>query len=123
MNITLWTLQILLALHTLTGAIWKFTNPAEKAIPSLKAIPHAVWISFSGIEIVLSVCLILPLFNRSLGIFANVAVICIAAEMLFYCIVHLLSGETNHSPIFYWGAVAVICLFIAYGRFVIQPFK
>lgn len=35
MNITLWILQALLALHTIMGAIWKFTNPAEKAVPSL----------------------------------------------------------------------------------------
>lgn len=122
MNITLWVLQILLALHTIMGAIWKFSNPAEKAIPSLKAIPHSIWISMSIIEIVLSLCLILPAFDVSMSILVPIAATCIAVEMLLYCVVHLFSDETNHSPIIYWSIVAVICAFIAYGRFVLVPF-
>lgn len=122
MNITLWILQGLLALHTVMGAIWKFSNPAEKAIPSLKAIPHSVWISMSVFEVFLSICLIIPAFNASLGILAPIAATCIAAEMLLFCAVHLRSGEKNHSPIIYWSIVAVICLFVAYGRFVLKPF-
>lgn len=122
MNITLWILQGLLALHTIMGAIWKFSNPAEKTIPSLKAIPNPVWISFSIIEIVLSICLILPAFDHSLGIFVPIAAALIAMEMLLFCVVHLFSGETDNSPIIYWSAVAVLCAFIAYGRFVLSPF-
>lgn len=121
MNIILWILQILLALHTIMGAIWKFSNPAEKAIPSLKAIPHPVWISMSVIELVLSLCLILPAFDKSLGILAPIAAACIAAEMLLFCAVHLFSDETNHSPIIYWSVVAAICGFVAFGRFVLAP--
>lgn len=122
MNILLWALQILLALHTIMGAVWKFSNPAEEAIPSLKAIPHPVWLSMSIIELGLSLCLVLPAFDKSLGILAPIAAACIAAEMLIYSIVHLFSGETNHSPIVYWSTVAAISVFIAYGRFVLYPF-
>lgn len=122
MNVTLWILQVFLALHTIIGAIWKFSNPAKKAIPSLKAIPHSVWISMCIIELVLSLCLILPAFNKSLGILTPIAGACIAAEMLIFCTVHLVSRETNHSPIIYWSVVAAICAFIAYGRFVLSPF-
>ena len=50
MNILLWVLQILLALHTAIGAVWKFFN-SEQTVPSLKAIPHGVWLSLSVIEI------------------------------------------------------------------------
>jgi hypothetical protein len=42
MNILLWVLQILLALHTTMGAVWKFSH-SEQTVPSLKAIPHGVW--------------------------------------------------------------------------------
>jgi hypothetical protein len=42
MNILLWILQILLALHTAMGAVWKFSHSAEQTMPSLKAIPHGV---------------------------------------------------------------------------------
>jgi hypothetical protein len=122
MNIILWILQILLALHTIVGAIWKFTNPAEKAIPSLKAIPHTVWILMCIIEVVLSLCLILPAFDKSRGILAPIAAACIAAEMLIFCAVHLSSGEKNHSPIVYWSVVAAICAFVAFGRFALHPF-
>ncbi len=121
MNITLWTLQALLAIHTVMGAIWKFSNPAEKAIPSLKAIPHPVWISMSIIELALSVCLVLPALVGSTGILVPLAAACIAVEMLIYCSVHLRSGEKNNSPIIYWSVVAAICIFIAYGRFVLAP--
>ncbi|MBL9038941.1 MAG: hypothetical protein JNG84_10530, partial [Archangium sp.] len=59
MNIFLWILQVLLALHTTMGAVWKFSN-SEQTTPSLKAIPHAVWLGMSGIEILCSVALVLP---------------------------------------------------------------
>lgn len=42
MNILLWVLQILLALHTVIGAVWKFSN-SEQTVRSLNAIPHGVW--------------------------------------------------------------------------------
>ena len=122
MNVILWILQVLLALHTIMGAIWKFSNPAEKAIPSLKAIPPAVWISLCIVEFVLSLGLLLPAFDKSLGILAPIAAACIAVEMLFFCGVHLASREPDRSPLVYWGVVAVVCTFIAYGRFVLAPF-
>lgn len=121
MNIFLWVLQVLLALHTVMGAFWKFSNPAEQSIPSLAAIPHGIWISISIFEFFIAVALIIPAFYRPLAILAPVAAVCIAAIMLLYCGVHLASGETNHSPVIYWMVVAAICAFIAYGRFVLKP--
>ena len=46
MNILLWILQILLALHTTMGAVWKFSN-SEQTVHSLSAIPHGVWLTMS----------------------------------------------------------------------------
>ena len=62
MNILLWVLQILLALHTVMGAVWKFSNSAEQTVPSLKAIPHGVWLAMSVFELLCSLGLILPAF-------------------------------------------------------------
>ena len=59
MNILLWVLQILLALHTFIGAVWKFSN-SEQTVPSLNAIPHVVWLAMGIIEILCSLGLILP---------------------------------------------------------------
>jgi hypothetical protein len=119
-NIFLWIVQILLALHTITGAVWKYSNPAQM-VPSLKAIPNELWLTLSVIELLCSLGLILPLFKKSLGRLAPWAALCIAAEMLLFCAVHLFSAEVDHSPMMYWLVVAVICVFFAYGRFVLKP--
>ena len=121
MNVLLWVLQVLLALHTVTGAVWKFSHTAEQTMPSLKAIPHGVWLSMSIIELLCALALVLPAFRKSLGILAPIAAVFIAAEMLFYCGLHLSSGNANYGPMLYWLVVAALCAFIAYGRFVLKP--
>ena len=120
MNIVLWVLQALLALHTAIGAVWKFSN-SEQTVPSLKAIPHGVWLAMSVFELLCTLGLILPAFNKSFGPLAPVAAACIAAEMLLFCGLHIYSGDANYSPMIYWLVVAAICAFIAYGRFVLNP--
>ena len=121
MNIFLWVLQVLLALHTAIGAFWEFSNP-EQTVPSLQAIPHGAWLGLSVLEVLFSLALILPAFYKPLGILAPVAASCIAAVMLLFCGVHLLSGDANSGPMIYWLVVAAICAFLAYGRFVLKPF-
>ncbi|WP_036043964.1 DoxX family protein [Leptospira alstonii] len=121
MNILLWVLQILLALHTVVGAVWKFSN-SEQTVPSLKAIPHGVWLTMSIVEILCSLCLILPAFKKSPTILAPIAAAFVAAEMLLFSGLHIYSGDANYGPMIYWLVVAAICAFIAYGRFVLKPF-
>src|SRR6266566_8107156 len=120
MNILLWVLQILLALHTVIGAVWKFSN-SEQTVPSLKAIPHEVWLALSVFELLCSVGLILAAFNKPLAILAPIAAACIAAEMLLFFGFHIYSGDANYRPIIYWLVVVAVCAFIAYGRFVLKP--
>ncbi len=120
MNILLWVLQILLAFHTIMGAIWKFSN-SEQTVTSLNAIPHKVWMAMSIIEILCSLGLILALFNKSLGKLIPIAAVCIAAEMLLFCGLNIFSGDANYGHIIYWLVVAAICSFIAYGRLVLKP--
>jgi hypothetical protein len=121
MNILLWVLQVLLAVHTTIGAVWKFSNSAEQTMPSLGAIPNAAWLAMSVIELLCALGLILPAFNKSLGVLAPIAAILIAAEMLLFCVLHISSGESNYGPMIYWLVVTAICAFIAYGRFVLKP--
>lgn len=119
MNILLWVLQSLLAVHTAMGAVWKFSN-SEQTVPSLKAIPHGVWLAMSDVELLCVVALILPAFYKPSGILAPIAATFIAVEMLLFCGLHLSSGETNHGEMIYWIVVALFCAFIAYGRFVLK---
>ena len=121
MNIVLWVLQVLMALHTVMGAVWKISNSAEDTMPSLKAIPNGVWLAMSGLEIVFSVCLVIAVVYPPLAFLAPVAAVCIAAEMLLFVGLHFNSGDKTLGPAIYWLVVAAICGFIAYGRLVLVP--
>ena len=120
MNILLWVLQVLLALHTVAGAVWKLSN-SEQTVPSLHAIPHGGWVALSVVEILCALALVLPAFNKPLAILAPSAATLIAAEMLLFIGVHLSSGAGYSSQVTYWLVVAAVCAFVAYGRFALKP--
>ncbi len=122
MNDFLWTVQTLLAVHTVMGAVWKFSNSAQ-TVPSLKAIPHELWLAIGVVELLCALGLIVPVFKKSLGILAPIAATCIAAEMLFFCGLHFYPGDANYSHPIYWLIVAGICAFVAYGRFALEPIQ
>lgn len=101
------------------GAFWKFSN-SEQSVASLKALPHAIWISMGVIEIICALCLVLPAFIKKMGVSVPLAASFIVAEMLFLCAIHIFSGETNNQWI-YWIVVAIVCGFLAYSRYVLKP--
>ncbi len=121
MNIFLWLLQFLLALHTAAGAVWKFSNSSQ-TVPALSVIPHGVWLGMGGLELLFSLGLILPVFGKSMGKLVPIAALCIAAEMLLFVGLQMYSGDLNYTHMVYWLVVAAVCAFIAYGRLVLKPF-
>lgn len=122
MNIVLWILQVLLALHTAMGAVWKFSNSEQTA--SLQALPHAVWLGLSVLELACVVGLLLPAVNTTWGRkTAPSAAAFIAAEMLLFSAVHFASGATDHGQVIYWMVVAALCAFLAWGRVWLKPFR
>ena len=121
MTIVLWILQVALALHTVAGAVWKFSNSPEQTMPSIGAIPQGAWMGMSAMELLCSVCLVVPAFYAPVAIVAPLAAAFIAGEMLLYSGLHLYSGDKSRGPLVYWGVVAVLCTFIAYGRLVLVP--
>src|SRR5687768_15713381 len=120
MNILFWILQSLLALHTAAGAVWKLSN-SQEIMPSLTVIPNWAWRGLSAVELVLSVCLIVPAFYKPAAFLVPLAAVLVAVEMLAFSGLHLSWGEKNHSPMIYWLVVAAYSLFVAYGRFVLKP--
>ena len=122
MNVILWIIQVLLALHTAVGAVWKWSN-SESTMSSLGAIPHAVWLGMSAIEVLCAVALIVPAFNKRLAMLAPIAAAFVAAEMLLFAGVHLASGAGSIGPVVYWLVVAVVCAFVMYGRLVLKPIR
>lgn len=115
MNILLWVLQVALALHTVMGAIWKFSH-SEKSIPSLKAIPHKVWLGLSVFEILCAIALVLPAVYHSSLCLASIGAGGVAAEMLAFSGLHLYSKNKNNGQMIYWLLVAIVSAFVAYGR-------
>lgn len=120
MNIFLWILQMLLALHKAIGAGWKLFN-SEQTIPTLSAIPHGVWMVLIPFELVCAVGLVAPALVPSLGWLVPLAAIGIAVEMLVFSGVHLRVAAGENGQMFYWLGVAAICAVIAVGRWVISP--
>lgn len=115
MNILLWALQILLALHTAMGAVWKFSN-SDKVVPSLRGIPRGAWLVISALELFLSVGL-LSTAAPSLEVLAPVSAACIGAEMLLFIGIHIYKRFAKvRGPMIYWLVVAIFAAFIAYGR-------
>ncbi|MBX3032976.1 MAG: DoxX family protein [Bdellovibrionaceae bacterium] len=121
MNILLWILQAILAFHTTAGAIWKFSN-SEQSVPSLSAIPHTVWLGMAVLEILCSICLIVPAFYKPLAFLVPLAAALIALEMLAFCGLHLLARGTENGQLIYWLVTAAVCAFVVYGRSVLSPF-
>lgn len=121
MNIFLWILQVLLALHTIMGAAWKFSHTAEQTMPSLHVIPQVGWFALAGVELLCALCLIVPALYKPASAFAPAGAIGIAVIMLTFCAIEFLSGNTNMSSITYWLVIVAVCAFIAYGRFVLRP--
>lgn len=121
MNILLWTLQALVALHTTIGAIWKFTNTSEQTMSSFGVIPHQVWLTMAIIELLCAIGLIAPVLNKSFGWLIPIAAGLIVIEMLVFCVLQWSFGDGNNASIIYWLVVAGICAFIAYGRSVLLP--
>jgi hypothetical protein len=118
MNIALWVLQVLLALHTVTGALWKFSN---SPVPSLQAIPQGVWLGLSGLELLCAVALVVPALYKPLAMLVPIAAGCIAAEMLIYCVLNLSGKQPNTGEMIYWLVVAGLCGVVVYGRLVLSP--
>ena len=122
MNVFLSFLQILLALHTAVGAIWKSSN-SEHTLPSLGAIPHSLWQSMTVLELLCAAGLVAPLFDKRTAILAPISAGFVVAEMLLFSGVHLASGSTNFGPVIYWLVVAAVAAFIVYGRLVLKPVR
>lgn len=123
MNILLWIFQIILALHTIMGAVWKFSHSAADTMPSLKAIPQPMWLALSILELLCAIALIIPVLNKRLGRLTPIAALGIAAEMVLFTVLHFVSGDSNFGPVVYWLVVASACAFVAYGRLSLRPIK
>lgn len=123
MNVALWILQLLLAFHTATGAMWKLSN-AEATVGALSALPHVVWLLLVPLELACVVGLVLPAVPALRARFGKAPVVAagvIVAEMLLYVTVAMASGQAQSGEITYWLVVAALAGFLAFGRARLAP--
>lgn len=122
MNITLWVVQVVLALLFLMAGFTKTFRPLEtvaKSLPWVKEYP-AWFTRFIGVsELLGAIGLILPGLVHILPWLTVVAAIGLAIVMVAALIFHLIRRE-------YTGLIAplvllVLTLFVAYGRWVLAP--
>lgn len=115
MNALLWGLQVLLALHTAVGAVWKTIN-SEQTVPSLAAMPHAMWLALAAMEAVCTLALLAPVVTRRFARVVPVAALVITAEMLGFSVVNLASSAPDTGSVIYWVVVAALSAAVGIGR-------
>jgi hypothetical protein len=121
MNVTLWILQILIALHTAAGAAFKYSRTPEQTMASLKPLPQGLWMAMSVVELLCVLALVVPAFSKKLGGLVPVAAGFVVVEMLVFSALHVSSGPQSYGPVAYWGTVAAVCAFVAYARIALRP--
>lgn len=115
MRIILLIIQALLAVHTLIGAIWKFSNSAAQTMPTLATIPNNLWLVMSIMEILAAIILMVSIFYKPLLKYVSLSALFIILEMLIFSGIHLYSETNDFGPMIYWLVTAVISGFVLMG--------
>jgi hypothetical protein len=121
MNMLLWVLQILAALLYGSSGVMKvfmFAKVSED-VPSFRALPREAWMILGIVELVCVVGLIAPAVFHWKPPLTVLAATILAVESLVFIWVHAHYRETP--AIILSGVLGVFMMFIAYGRFVLQP--
>src|SRR5947209_13962930 len=122
MNISLWVVQILLALAFGMAGIMKVTQPIDRLGGRMGWVkdlgPRGVRL-IGSLEILGAIGLILPTVTGILPWLTPVAATGLALTMVGAMITHGRRGE--YSSIGMNVALLILALFVVYGRFVIVP--
>ena len=122
MNLLLWVLQVLLALHTAAGAVWKLSN---SQLPFMRWLPRSAWIALAGFELACAVALILPGLFKTWKYLAPWAAAAVCADLLFIAAMLMVQGygaASKGGPAWIEPlAAALLAAFVAWGRLALKP--
>ncbi len=123
MNITLWVVQIILALAFLLAGTMKSTQPVKNLATRMTWVNSVTpWnVRLIGIlEILGGIGLILPAVTHTLPWLTPTAAVGLVLTMVGAIIVHIRLKEfpALSAPV----VLLLLAIFVAYGRFVIAPF-
>jgi uncharacterized membrane protein YphA (DoxX/SURF4 family) len=122
LNLILWILQVVLA-AVFIGA--GFTHATQRDHPRprmewMQAVPPGALTTIAVLEILGGIGLVVPAATRILPILTPIAAAALALLMLFAAIFHI--RRPNELPNVLFNAVlGLLALFVAYGRFVLEP--
>lgn len=120
MNILLWTLQILLALWNVIGGIFTFSNYDKIKGAMATNLPKSVWMTIAVLQVLFALGLIVPGAFRVMPNLTPISAVYLGLNALTGCV---LFAQYSGFPGMLWGVIpAILCAFIAYGRFVLMPF-
>jgi uncharacterized membrane protein YphA (DoxX/SURF4 family) len=121
MNILLWVLQVVLAWLSIAGGYFQIfkIDELQKNVASMRALPHALWACFGAVGCVAGLGLIVPGAIDVLPVLTPVAAAVVAAESVLISALYRHYGDSAPMP--YSVAMAVIALFVSYGRFALEP--
>lgn len=123
MDITLWVVQVVLALVFLLAGFMKTSQPIDKLAKNMGFVnDFPAWsVRVIGIlEILGAIGLILPPLVKIAPVLAPIAAIGLALTMVGAIIVHVQRKE--FSALGTCIVFLLVALFVVYGRFVLQPF-
>ena len=121
MNILLWVLQIALALFCISGGAFQIFKIEElrKGVAAMRALPRGLWAFLGAFGCVAGLGLILPGAMNLLPGVTPTAAVAVAAESVLISALYVHYGD--RAPLPYSVAMAIMGVFISYGRFALAP--
>jgi bacteriorhodopsin len=119
MNITLWVLQVLLALVFLAHGVLLLNPPADIAAQMVASLPRWFWLFLGVAEILAAVGLTLPGATRILPGLVTWAAVGIMIVMVSATVYHVSRGEISSAAVTI--ALLAMATFVAYMRHRVMP--
>jgi hypothetical protein len=119
MGITLWVLQILLALAFFAHGLLLLMPPPEIAAQMLASLPRWFWVFLGAAEILAAIGLTLPGLTRILPGLVPASAAGIVVVMVSATIWHIVRGEVSSAAITL--VLLAMATFTAYARWRIAP--
>ena len=119
MKITLWILQILLALAFLAHGLLLLMPPADIAEQMNAQLPRAFWVFLGVAEVLAAVGLTLPGVARVLTWLVPAAAVGVMIVMIAATVWHLVRAEYASALVTF--VLLAMATFTAYGRWRIAP--
>ena len=121
LHITLWTVQILLALVFAATGSMKLTQPIEALAPSLAAVPLPL-VRFIGVaELLGAAGLVLPAATRIAPVLTPLAGLGLTIVMLSASLFHVSRGELAIALV--PAVLGALCALVAWGRWRKAPIR